>query len=60
MSVCPQTGITLPECSCIQCLTAQVRQFQPALLQADPIGEIRVSRLQSPADSGTRNPRASA
>ena len=60
MSVCPQTGITLPECSCIQGLTAQVRQFQPALLQADPIGEIRVIRGKGAADGGMPGPRASA
>ncbi len=42
MSICPRTGLTRPECSCSRCLTEQVRQFQPALLESDPATEIRM------------------
>jgi len=56
MSVCPHTGITQPECSCSQCLTEQIKTFQPALLQADPMGTIRVTRAAAPASSGTQSP----
>lgn len=58
MSVCPRTGITVPECSCVHCLTKQVRQFQPGLLAADPIGEIRVSRGDRAGKDGARHRRA--
>jgi hypothetical protein len=44
MPVCPSTGLTVPECSCAHCLTDQIRRHQPELLEADPVGEIRVTR----------------
>jgi hypothetical protein len=47
MPVCPQTGVTVPECSCPRCLQEQLRRFQPELLEADPIGEIRVTKARS-------------
>jgi hypothetical protein len=55
MSVCPRTGITHPECCCAECLTDQVRKFQPGLLEADAVGEIRVTR-SSQADARDRPP----
>jgi hypothetical protein len=33
MTSCPQTGLTVPECSCPRCLEEQLRQFQPTLLR---------------------------
>jgi hypothetical protein len=38
MTVCSHTGITVPECSCRACLTAQIECHMPALLEADPSG----------------------
>jgi hypothetical protein len=32
MPICPQTGISIPECSCSACLQEQVRRNMPALL----------------------------
>ena len=29
MSICPNTGLTLPECSCVACLQRQLEQFAP-------------------------------
>jgi hypothetical protein len=54
MSVCPKTGITVPECSCPDCIAGQIRQYQPALLEADPLGEIRVTKLDAQPTKGTR------
>jgi hypothetical protein len=48
MPVCPRTGLTVPECSCAHCLTDQIRRRQPGLLEADPVGEIRVTRTAGP------------
>ena len=38
------TGLMLPECSCAHCVRDQVQRFRPELLEADPVGEIRVTR----------------
>ena len=53
-SCCPHTGISQPECSCPYCLVDQIRKFQPDLLEADPIGEIRVTRNLGGARDSTR------
>lgn len=29
MTVCPHTGLTIPECSCSVCLEAQMRRYRP-------------------------------
>jgi hypothetical protein len=29
MTVCPHTGLTIPECSCSVCLEAQMRRHRP-------------------------------
>jgi hypothetical protein len=45
--VCPVTWISIPECSCVRCLEAQVRRFRPPALEAaDPLGEIRIRRRE--------------
>jgi hypothetical protein len=46
---CPETGLTVPECSCTRCLEAMLREVQPTLLEE----EIRVTRLV-PADPDER------
>ena len=38
---CPETGLTVPECSCEDCLKAMLREFSPELLT----GEFKVTRL---------------
>ncbi|MGI9020243.1 MAG: hypothetical protein ACR2G3_05990 [Solirubrobacterales bacterium] len=48
-SFCPVTGIKRPECSCPDCLTEQIRRFQPGLLEAEGDGEIRITRASSGA-----------
>ena len=35
MTVCTNTGISVPECSCRSCLTAQIERHMPSLLDAD-------------------------
>ena len=34
MALCPNTQLTIPECSCSRCLEEQVRRAAPALLDA--------------------------
>jgi hypothetical protein len=58
MPVCPQTGVTVPECSCPRCLQDQLRRFQPDLLEADPLGEIRVTKAPHRRGSRRRQRRA--
>jgi hypothetical protein len=57
MSVCPYTRISIPECSCIHCLERQVQLHRPSLLEADPIGEIRVTRADGARNPASRAPR---
>ena len=35
MTVCSNTGISVPECSCRACLQAQIERHQPSLLGAE-------------------------
>ncbi len=41
-SRCPQTGLSVPECCCGDCLEAMLREFSPELLG----GEITVTRVR--------------
>ena len=50
MLICANTGLCRPECCCPGCLTDQIRQHQPALLEAEGAGEIRITRTTA-ADS---------
>jgi hypothetical protein len=34
MTVCSNTGISVPECSCRSCLVAQIERHMPSLLDA--------------------------
>jgi phosphoribosyl 1,2-cyclic phosphodiesterase len=36
MTVCSNTGITVPECSCRSCLQGQIERHMPSLLDVDP------------------------
>jgi hypothetical protein len=36
MSVCPETGLSIPECSCRRCLEEQVARMMPQLLGQVP------------------------
>lgn len=29
MSICPQTGLSVPECSCTRCIERQLEKFAP-------------------------------
>jgi len=33
MTICPRTGLAVPECSCPRCVEAQLRRFHPATLR---------------------------
>jgi hypothetical protein len=35
MTVCSNTGISVPECSCRSCLTAQIERHMPSLLDVE-------------------------
>jgi hypothetical protein len=35
MTVCPHTGLTIPECSCSVCLEAQMRRHRPNGTEAE-------------------------
>ena len=35
MAICPNTGLTIPECSCSRCLEEQISNAAPALLERD-------------------------
>ena len=50
---CPETGLSVPECSCRSCLEAMLRQFRPTLL-AD---QIKVTRTR-PSDDARARPEA--
>ena len=39
--MCPETGLSVPECSCKHCLEVMLREFSPDLLA----GEMRVTRM---------------
>jgi hypothetical protein len=30
MSTCPNTGLSVPECSCVRCIEQQLERFAPA------------------------------
>jgi phosphoribosyl 1,2-cyclic phosphodiesterase len=37
MTVCSNTGISVPECSCRACLEAQIERHMPSLLDATQV-----------------------
>jgi hypothetical protein len=39
MTVCSNTGISVPECSCRACLEAQIERHMPSLLGTVPTDE---------------------
>ena len=44
----PETGLSVPECSCKRCLELMLREFSPDLLG----GEIRVTRTHPRNEPG--------
>jgi len=38
MTVCSNTGISVPECSCRACLVAQIERHMPSLLNVEVTG----------------------
>ena len=53
MAKCPDTRLTIPECSCARCLEEQIRRVAPTLLEKDRPAPIV-------AESATLAPRADA
>lgn len=53
MAKCPNTRLTIPECSCERCLEEQIRRAAPALLEKDRAAPVV-------ADSAATAPRANA
>jgi hypothetical protein len=51
MAKCPNTRLTIPECSCERCLEEQIRRAAPALLEKNQAAPIV-------ADSAAIAPRA--
>ena len=58
MSTCPNTGLTVPECSCTRCIERQLEQFAPERVTArrfihDPLlwHEVRPSAPSTPSVS---------
>lgn len=41
MSRCPQTGVTIPECSCRHCHVEQLHRYAPELLPPVPAFQLR-------------------
>jgi hypothetical protein len=55
---CPETGLTLPECSCRSCLERQVREFMPALLEREAGGTVHeIKVVGAPRARRSRWPR---
>jgi hypothetical protein len=54
MAKCPNTRLTIPECSCERCLEEQIRRAAPALLEQKDHSAPIV------ADSAATAPRANA
>jgi hypothetical protein len=44
MSTCPNTGLTLPECSCARCIEDQLRRFAPGFLGVTRLHDPLLSR----------------
>jgi hypothetical protein len=64
MSICPNTGISIPECACAHCLQRQVEEFAPELMRVrrrnhDPlrIEEVRSARVLPPVSERLKRPR---
>jgi hypothetical protein len=49
MTVCSNTGISVPECSCRACLEAQLERHMPSLLDADPANSVATVEMAAVA-----------
>lgn len=64
MSLCPYTGIAIPECACTHCVERQLEQFAPQLISFrrtrghDPlrINEVRSATHLPPVSERLRRP----
>ena len=45
MTVCSNTGISVPECSCRACLVAQIERHMPSLLDVDVINSAPTAEM---------------
>lgn len=55
MSLCPNTGIGIPECSCTPCLRAQIERHMPSLLEESGGGSASASPgLMPPSEQQPR------
>jgi hypothetical protein len=65
MSICPHTGLSIPECACAQCLQRQIEQFAPEFIRVrrrrehDPlrIDEVRSPSVLPPVSERLKRPR---
>ena len=48
LSNCPNTGLTLPECSCSRCIERQLAQFAPAFMAVRRLHDPLVPREVRP------------
>jgi hypothetical protein len=61
MTVCRDTGVSVPECSCPRCLEAQVRKHQPGLLGSTAVTRIdAIASVEPPEDLSPRRRRRAA
>jgi hypothetical protein len=52
MSICPHTGLSIPECACARCLERQLEQFAPELIRLRRIrghDPLRIEEVRSPS-----------
>jgi hypothetical protein len=62
MSICPNTGLTIPECACPRCVERQLEQFAPERLRVRAVPaapppshhERSIARLPTVAERLTR------
>jgi hypothetical protein len=65
MSICPHSGLSIPECACARCLQRQLEEFAPELMRVrrvrghDPlrIEEVRSPRALPPVSERLKRPR---
>lgn len=65
MSICPDTGLSIPECCCAGCVQRQLEQFAPELIQVrryrghDPlrIEDVRSRTALPPVSERLKRPR---
>jgi hypothetical protein len=62
MSICEQTGLSIPECACNCCIERQLSQFAPGMLRIGPkhdpllLSEVRSSSPLAPVSERLTRP----